>query len=268
MRFMEYNNNNVDRFEEFKKQVIDIVSKQYEEERCKGLIEPIVFMGIEPQPTKVNEYFEAMKPAREQYKRYCNRMKQCNESPESKQEFLKHHMTVMGLPLGLFFSGAPESLNERDEYEFINYKKDMAVKLIKSSIEDVAKSGIMQVKYFVFVSEAFMHVASKLSEEQKLRMATELDYKMEHSKEIMDKVNERNGIQNMVKNGEIEAEDRVIFMFETRFKNQMVTFEMIMNEETNYCELINKFETEANSARAEGRFSNILFDPNANFGIN
>ena len=177
------------------------------------------------------------------------------------EEFVASHLAVMGLPLGIYFNDDPDMFkDDKVRYNFLAFKKDMAVKEIKSMIKKVNSKKESHVCYTAFVSEVFVASAAKH------QAASQAEFEA-----IMQDIEEKGGLKNVE-----GAEDKVMIMFESEHKSDLLTFDILLNEDSEYCELLNPQENMGfkddeilNSLKnsATGRFANLLGEKQG-FSIN
>lgn len=259
MTNMTYTQSSPSKYEIFKNKITDLVKQQYGATRGTGMLEPICFIGISVDPLHWKTYFNEQIGLRNIYKDLEIITKKKGKPCPSKEEFMVNQLSVMGIPLGVFFNDDPDLFKEENIREsFLQFKKDMAVKEIKEAIEKINNKKESHVSFTAFVSEVFV-AAIKLEDAEKIggKPVNEEDYEA-----ALEEYRKAGGVKNMP-----GAEDKVIIMFESEYKADIITFDLLLNEDSEYCELINEKENMGFSKdeiflslqqSATGRFSNLM----------
>jgi len=256
---MTYQNLETDeRFKNFQNEIINLTKQQYSENRGTGLQEPIVFIAIEADYTDPKKYWNKMPQVKKQYDMLCEKIKEHGDTPPSETKFLSSHLTIVGMPLGPFFNDdEPFKGDDKKNYDFLQFKKAEGRKCISKMVEKMEEEH-GNVKYSAFISEAWM--TSMKKEDLPKEAQNNRKNATEHISKLME---EALGVKNMP-----ERKEKVIITFEKRMASQTVMFDLLLNEESKFCELINEERLPSSSEPNGGTFSGIIHKENTGFGIN
>jgi len=261
---MTYTQSNPSKYNTFKEKIIEIVKDQYGNTRGSGMIEPICFIGVTADPLNWKSYFNASEELKTIYEKVKKGAEIKNMRCPTEEEFVSSHLAVQGLPLGMFFNEDPDMFKDPGvARSFGNFKKEMAVKEIKAMIQSINEKKDAHVCFTAFVSEVM--VASTATK----TIPQNLDKKAFNK--YMEKIDREGGLKNLE-----GTEDKVIILFESEYKSDITTFDLLLNEDSEYCELINEGENMGlpkddilNSLKngATGRFVDLLGEKKG-FSIN
>jgi len=256
---MTYTQSNPSRYELFKNKIIDMVKQQYGAIRGAGMLEPICFIGISADPLHWKTYFDDQNDLQDLYKKLKKIAKKEGKPYPSVEEFVASQLSVLGVPLGVFFNDDPNLFQKQNVREsFLQFKKDMAVKEIKGVINKINDKKDSHVSFTAFVSEVF--VAAVKKEDAEMiggKPVNEKDYEA-----ALEAYRKAGGVKNMP-----GAEDKVIIMFESEYNADIITFDLLLNEDSEYCELINEKENMGFTkdemflslkSSATGRFADLM----------
>jgi len=224
---MTYTQSSSSKYNTFKEKITEIVKDQYGHTRGEGMIEPICFIGVVADPLQWKSYFNKQKEISAVYEKIKEAAKRKDMPCPTQEEFVASHLAVQGLPLGFFFNEEKDIFkDEATAHSFGNFKKDMAVKEIKSMIKSINEKQFGHVCFTAFVSEVM--VASSATNTIPQNMDKEAFHK------YMEKIDREGGLKNVE-----GTEDKVIIIFESKHRSDIITFDLLLNEDSKYCELIN-----------------------------
>jgi len=232
-------------FDEFKKAIYGIVEEMYNATRGKGLVEPIAFVGILPGPDLSK--FKAIPSVKNMIKNIIK-----NEGPDAEPKIDKlilNQVAIMGCPLGGFFS-VPDDVAQQ--------AKEAAARMIKNVIAQLSEDDKAIPVFYAFVSEAFLKVCT-MSEQDKIDLATGRIGKEEAA---------MRGVGNIRPSQDPASEEKVIIMFETRYSTTMTTYDLLLDEDIQFCELIKKNELPQCSDPGAGIFSGVMHVDNMGYSNN
>lgn len=218
-------------YEHFKNGMISLVEMNFSEPGANP--PPSVFLGVRKSALekKLNKVKEEGKVDKYKIERMSEDLVEDNDN--------KIH--TLHIDLGMFFMDHGN--------DFMNaVSKDAAQRMVKDAISSMQKEDINSVMFMCFISEAFMtEIPTDKISPQHLKMIEQHEIQPE---ELIAKYYPQ-FMDNLKK-------DKVVLMFETSTFSEVVSFDVLQNEERTFKELINMHSIGRTEGAASGLFGGML----------
>lgn len=207
-------------YNEFKDAMISMAQSMISE--TKGTFEPVAMIAI------TNQVIDELK------KRMPDHLKEKFKDMEKEIADAtggdKKEIYVVSVPLGKFMlTDVRPGSSELGRVAASN--------MIRGAVEKSSKNDMMDVKIYCYMSEIYMA-----------------------------KVDESDPMHNDLISGKLKASDhssaveKFMCLFETRYSQEIIIFDILRNEDTGYAELINSETMDNQHAKAAGLFAGILYE--------